>query len=317
MEQHNITLPKLSIIVPVYNVEKYLSKCIDSILNQTFKDFELILIDDGSSDGSGKICDKYANKDRRIAVIHQENTGVSAARNAGLDIAKGEYIGFIDSDDFIDKSMYEKLINAIESFNVDMAICGYDYINESGKMERKFKNSSPKTLSKSETFSAMFDMPQTIRLGLVNKLFKSNLINNLRLPVDYHSTEDGYFLINYLEYINSSVFIREGLYKNSVRMGSATHGGLSINDLYKSYDIHEMMYKKTVNLFPELHDHAFAFFVDVCMIKYKECKTRAKTHEENEIVRNIKKFIVSYKKEILNNKEIYWKTKLVYILGAF
>lgn len=310
-------MPKLSIIVPVYNVEKYLSKCIDSILNQTFEDFELILIDDGSPDECGKICDNYANKDRRIIVIHQKNAGVSAARNAGLDIAKGEYIGFIDSDDYIDKTMYEKLINAIESFNVDMAICGYDYINEAGNVERKFKSSSPKTYSKSETFSAMFDMPQSIRLGLVNKLFKNNLIKNLRLPIDYHSTEDGYFLINYLENINSSVFIREGLYKNAVRTGSATHGGLSIEDLYKSYDIHEMMYKKTSKEFPELHDHAFAFFIDVCMLKYKECKARAKTLEEKEIVRKMKQYILSYRTKILFNTEIFWKTKIVYFLGKF
>lgn len=95
-------MPKISIIVPVYNVEKYLRKCIDSILNQTFKDFELILIDDGSTDESGKICDEYNLKDNRIKVIHKENGGLSSARNAGLDIAQGEYIGFVDSDDWIE-----------------------------------------------------------------------------------------------------------------------------------------------------------------------------------------------------------------------
>ena len=103
--------PKISIIVPVYKVEKYLHRCLDSIVNQTFTDWECILIDDGSPDNSGIICDEYAQMDRRFKVIHQENKGVSAARNAGLDVAKGEWIGFVDSDDWIEKETYEVAYN--------------------------------------------------------------------------------------------------------------------------------------------------------------------------------------------------------------
>lgn len=99
----------ISVIVPVYNVEKYLHKCINSILNQTYKNLEIILIDDGSTDNSGKICDEYALKDNRIKVIHKENGGLSSARNAGLDICSGDYIGFVDSDDYIAEDMYEYL----------------------------------------------------------------------------------------------------------------------------------------------------------------------------------------------------------------
>ena len=94
--------PKISIIVPVYKVEKYLHKCIDSILAQTFKDFELILVDDGSPDNCGKICDEYAKRDNRIVVVHKENGGQASARNRGINIARGDYIGFVDSDDWID-----------------------------------------------------------------------------------------------------------------------------------------------------------------------------------------------------------------------
>lgn len=115
--------PKISIIVPIYKVEPYIHKCIDSILNQTFKDFELILIDDGSLDNCGKICDEYAQKDKRIVVIHKENGGLSSARNAGLDIARGNYIGFIDSDDYIDNDMYEILYNICEESKCDIASC--------------------------------------------------------------------------------------------------------------------------------------------------------------------------------------------------
>ena len=103
----------ISVIVPIYNVEKYLIKCIESIINQTYKDLEIILVDDGSTDSSGKICDEFATKDNRIKVIHKKNGGLSSARNIGLDICKGNYISFIDSDDYIELDMYEKMIKII------------------------------------------------------------------------------------------------------------------------------------------------------------------------------------------------------------
>ena len=119
------TSPKISIIVPVYKVEKYLCRCLDSIVAQTFTDWECILIDDGSPDNSGKICDEYAEKDGRFRVIHQENAGVSAARNAGLDAARGEWIGFVDSDDWVESNMYEYLYNNALETKSDVVICGF------------------------------------------------------------------------------------------------------------------------------------------------------------------------------------------------
>ncbi|MBT2679817.1 glycosyltransferase [Bacillus sp. ISL-35] len=129
--------PKISIIVPVYKVEKYLHKCINSILAQTFTDFELILIDDGSPDNCGRICDKYARKDSRVSVIHKENGGLASARNAGLDIAKGEYIGFVDSDDWIESDMYELLYdlcteNDCDISNISSIIYFKDRIQKNG-----------------------------------------------------------------------------------------------------------------------------------------------------------------------------------------
>lgn len=112
--------PSLSIIVPVYNVEKYLRRCIDYILNQTFKDFELILVDDGSTDRCGEICDEYEILDKRIKVIHKPNRGLSSARNAGIDISSGKYIGFVDSDDYIHPQMYQILYKASIYENFDM-----------------------------------------------------------------------------------------------------------------------------------------------------------------------------------------------------
>ena len=117
----------ISVIIPIYNVEEYLRQCLDSIINQTYKNLEIILVDDWSTDNSGKICDEYAQKDKRIKVIHQKNAGLSAARNSGLKISTWEYIAYIDSDDYVDLSMYEKLYWLIESTKADIAICNWRF----------------------------------------------------------------------------------------------------------------------------------------------------------------------------------------------
>lgn len=115
--------PELSIIVPVYNTARYLTQCIDSITKQTFKNWELILVDDGSEDGSSELCDEWCQKDARIKVIHKQNTGQADSRNQALKICQGAYIGFVDSDDWIDENMYEILLQEIKSTNSDIAIC--------------------------------------------------------------------------------------------------------------------------------------------------------------------------------------------------
>lgn len=115
--------PTVSVIVPVYNVEKYLARCVDSITSQTYENLDIILVDDGSTDNSGRICGEYAKKDTRIRVIHQKNKGASAARNCGITAASGNYIGFIDSDDWIDKDMYELLVNTAIEHHADIVRC--------------------------------------------------------------------------------------------------------------------------------------------------------------------------------------------------
>lgn len=116
-------MDKISIVVPIYNVEKYLDQCVKSIINQTYKNLEIILVNDGSIDNSGKICDKYKRQDNRVIVIHKENGGSSDARNVGIQIATGKYIGFVDSDDYIEKDMYEFLYNNMINENADISCC--------------------------------------------------------------------------------------------------------------------------------------------------------------------------------------------------
>ncbi len=129
----------ISIVVPVYNVEQYLPRCIDSLLAQTYQNLEIILVDDGATDRCPEICDEYQKKDKRIKVIHKENGGLSDARNAGTKMACGEYIGYVDSDDFVTPDMYETLAKALEEKQADIAVCNYLYVDEEG-MEIAEKN---------------------------------------------------------------------------------------------------------------------------------------------------------------------------------
>ena len=126
--------PLISIIIPVYNVEKYLDKCINSVLMQTYKNIEILLINDGSTDSSGQICESYAKKDSRIKVIHKENGGLSDARNVGIEHSTGSYIMFVDSDDYIDCNMASVLYNLLNSTNSDMAICNCTKVDEEYNM---------------------------------------------------------------------------------------------------------------------------------------------------------------------------------------
>jgi len=130
-----MSTPKVSIIVPIYKVEKYLIRCLDSIINQTLKELEIILVDDGSPDACPSICNEYSNKDKRIKIIHKKNEGLGFARNSGLEIAVGEYIAFVDSDDFVSITMYEKLYNLAVLNKLDAIYCGFNLIRKSGEIK--------------------------------------------------------------------------------------------------------------------------------------------------------------------------------------
>lgn len=172
----------ISIIVPVYKVEKYIHKCIESILNQTYDKLEIILIDDGSPDSCPKICDDYALRDNRIKVIHQKNQGLSSARNKGIELAKGEYIGFVDSDDYIEPSMFQDLYNTIVENNADISICNFYVINNKSK-EKTVKNGlKNKQYNKIEALKEIL-LDNEIQSYAWNKLYKRELFENVKYPV--------------------------------------------------------------------------------------------------------------------------------------
>lgn len=176
---------KLSIIVPVYKVEQYLPRCIESILAQTFTDFELILVDDGSPDKCPEICDSYARQDSRVRVLHKKNGGLSDARNAGLEIAQGEYLGFVDSDDSITPDMYRHLMELVQTHDADIAACGILYVNLEGEPISQAPSVPVKTIYQREDFIHQF-YPKVcwdILTMVFNKVYRRQIFENLRFPV--------------------------------------------------------------------------------------------------------------------------------------
>lgn len=183
---------KISIVVPVYNVEHYLPKCIESVRNQTHRNLEIILVNDGSTDRSGSICDQYAAVDSRIKVVHKENGGLSDARNAGIDIAAGDFLGFVDSDDWIDEDMYELLYSLITEYGAEIAMCRLREISST-----KIVDQSTDDLIVCDGVDAlkyMVTKENNYRFnhGITNKLIKRELLGNLRFPIGLF-IEDIYF----------------------------------------------------------------------------------------------------------------------------
>ena len=177
----------ISVIVPVYKVEKYLPQCIESILCQSYKDFEVILVDDGSPDNSGALCDTYAKKDSRINVIHKENGGVSSARNAGLDSAKGDWICFVDSDDWVEPDFLQELLNTVIASNSEVAVCGI--VGEKRKPVRFLNWSSASVALFSQKGFGGFSWQKIVKADLVNGDEK------IRYNVDYRYLEDSEFFL--------------------------------------------------------------------------------------------------------------------------
>lgn len=212
----------LSVIVPVYNVHRDLPCCIDSILGQTYTDFELILVDDGSDDGSEKICDDYAQADRRICVIHQKNQGVSAARNAGLRRAEGQYIGFVDADDWIAPDMYERFITHMQKLDVDIGVCGIMKVDSDNKRSL-ITPSLPDILSRTKAMECL--LRESFSGSLCNKVYKQVAIKNLYIPTDILSLED--YLLNIIIFTKSPkskvLYMKEPKYFYRQRAGSSTH----------------------------------------------------------------------------------------------
>lgn len=210
----------ISIIVPVYNVESYLERCVDSIIHQTYKNLEIILVDDGSTDRCGEICDEYSKIDERVKVIHKKNGGLSSARNSGLEAARGKYIGFVDSDDYIAEDMYEALFEHM-SVNVDITCCGEVHVSFQKKYNKMHCLNSAKIFHQEDALEELL-LLRKISTSACTKLFRKALFDNIRFPVGAVS-EDVPVLYNLIKRSRDICHIGKAKYFYCYRKESISH----------------------------------------------------------------------------------------------
>lgn len=299
---------KISVIVAAYNIEQYISKCLNSIINQTYKNLEIIVVDDGSSDGTGKIADEYANKDGRLVVVHKENGGVSSARNRGIDIATGDYIGFVDGDDTIESDMYEMLINNVIKYDADISHCGYKVIE--GDKETLFYDSKKVILQdRKKGILDLFD-GSLIEPSLCNKIFKRKIVGDIRLDERIKINED--LLFNVLLFNNSSksIFEDKAKYNYIKRDDSATTS--NVNDIRRVTDPRKV-YRKIVELYKvDAEILPYAKKMEICRnINIYNLLTLEKNKKFKELKEEVRNYIKSNKNEVKNNKNIGKKTRFM------
>lgn len=309
----------ISVIVPIYNVEKYLPKCVESIMRQTYADLEIILVDDGSVDGCGKICEEYARADSRIRVIRKENGGVSSARNAGLEAARGEFVAFVDADDYLFEKTYEKMIGAMAETDADMAVCAITVVVDGAQPVRAEDDGARAVFNRKDAIYHLFDFDDTINLAVWNKLFKKELISLLRFDTDLSYGEDTDLLFRYLLSLKKAVKISYAGYVYNKRADSVTRAG-SFAAKAKRYTVWESVYLQTVRLYPDIKAHCLPIILDSCALSYKDLKNRLKFFSGKEKSKN-KKLLASLRRYVkkravsaLFDKEIFWKTRIAYLL---
>lgn len=306
--------PKISIIMPVYNSEKYLRECIDSILNQTFTDFELILIDDGSTDCSGKICDEFYKVDKRVVVRHKENEGICSARNIGLDIARGDYIGFSDCDDLMNKYMYENLYNAIINENADIAFCycntfSVEEIDCEDKIEAHFR-----IIDKDNIYRNLYGQGNIDYKYMVfwNKLIDKNLFKNIRF--DDNGAED-------LDVTNRLFNISKKTILTETPMYFWRQHNLS--ESHKRFNKRNIAVLSTyIKCFNYLIDNKKNKYADMCIYKWIKVSLNNRYNSKNsEYESDVKEITNSqfkqYYKVFFKSKYISTKDKIIFSVFRF
>lgn len=302
-------MPEISIIVPVYKVEKYLRRCINSILKQTFSDFELILVDDGSLDNSGNICDEYAECDKRIQVIHKNNGGVSSARNIGIQIASGNFLAFVDSDDFIEADMYEKLHDISREYDADIVMCGINSCRTSGEIVMKILQRDA-VYHNEGLILTLFDTPNPVGGGACNKLFRRTEIN-LLFPENIAIGEDVIYLYNRFTVCNKAVKISDSLYNAVERDDSATRENMA-STLYQYLESYKILLEKTVTEEISVQSKAVNKVLDISLLNIKLIKRDpkiSKAIKNKYIIKTIKIMIMilfqARKKGIVSSRRVF------------
>ncbi len=278
---------KISVIVPAYNVKPYLKKCMTTIMQQTYQNLEIILVDDGSTDGTGTLCDQIAQKDPRIIVLHKENGGLSDARNAGLAICTGDYISFIDSDDYIELDMYECMIEEMKDEAVSMVTVGFIETEIDGK-ENVLVAQQKRKLTNEEALMNIFEDGEMFPSS-VNKLFRSFLFANLRFRKGIIN-EDTEIIPKILHICDSIIILDKALYHYVLRKGSITQSEFNIRD-YEGIA-------------------AYATAIDVCKLYHPNLLPYAVYYALNRIYETYVRLTKSGNRRSLWKKEVYLRFKI-------
>lgn len=297
-----VSTPCLSVVVPVYNCEKYIGRCIDSILNQTLTDLELILVDDGSSDNSGLICDEYSQKDNRVKVIHKENGGAASARNVGIAVAQGEYIGFCDSDDYLNANMYKELLDVLKKNNLDTISCLSNTRDESGNLVN-----SGNADKKLNHFNDV-DYIKKIYLwdadvSLCTRVSKTEKIKQIKIP-EKRRVEDFYFTICLLRNFGGTNIYNYPFYEYTVNTNSVTHSANSsiyLDGLYFFEKSKELLCTDEYSLEQDHFKYKMlcSLFLSLKKTEYKKYKYQLKYHRSC-VIKNILKI---FKNPYIRKKE--------------
>jgi len=306
--------PLISVVVPIYNVQKYLDKCIESIINQTYKNLEIILIDDGSTDNSGEKCDIWAQKDKRIRVVHKNNGGLSDARNTGIKISTGEYIGFIDGDDYINEKMFEKMIISLIENDADLVICNYDFIDTNNILTMPNMNIiKNEILKKNEVFLKLIEAGYFYYITAVNKLYKKSLFNTIKFPVG-RINEDEFVVHHIFNECKIIVTINDILYYYVQRTNSIMNEDFSIKRVDGVYALLDRYYFYKCN---GLDDFSFPILQQAYGIMVK-CINNLSISDNKKIILNARNNLIKELRLNLRTAKLlvlFWKKYLREILA--
>lgn len=308
----------ISIIVPVYKVEKYLQECVTSIQNQTYRNLEIILVDDGSPDKSGKLCNEYAKRDSRIKVIHKVNGGLSSARNAGLKIAKGEYIGFVDSDDYIRKNMYEKLLDACIQNKTEIAACNYNYVIN-GNEKKEQEECKIQVLSATKFFEKLLVVGNRIEMVAWNKLYHKSVFEKNPLPFPEGKIyEDLATMYKFVFSAEKVAWIDEGLYLyRRFRDGAITNINYNSSKENDRLNFENNMVAFIKEKAPDIYDKAVVFKCINGDLSVANCMAKSKVND-NAMINRIKTDLkVNYKYWIKSKIAVSKKIQLFLCMVSF
>lgn len=297
----------VSIIVPVYNVEEWLDECVESLVNQTYNNIEIILVDDGSTDKSGIKCDEWSLKDDRIRVVHKKNGGLSSARNAGLDVFRGDYVTFIDSDDYIEDVSIETMLREIKEQDVDIVRCAMNQVIGEEIVDKRDMDYEKK-YSKEELLKGYYYYNDGMCGSVCDKLFKSHFFNDLRFPEGLNS-EDYFVLFEIYLNANGMYYDNKCFYNYRLRENSICTTSEITEHTFDKIKISDEIYRLTEKNISEYNFHAKAFQMLSRFFVYTEVLSEGHQWDNK---KKWKKELRENKKTIIHNKNVGIKVRIQY-----